>query len=55
MRIKKAIDYGATWQKDWNESITHVIVDRSMNYGQVMAFLKLQLLPVRLYGSDFAR
>ncbi|KAK4987499.1 hypothetical protein LTR66_007580 [Elasticomyces elasticus] len=45
MRIVKALEYGATWQKDWNTRVTHVIVDRGMNYNQVTAFLKLQVLP----------
>jgi len=45
MRIRKAIEHGATWTKDWTSKVSHIIVDRSMNYGQVMASLKLDKLP----------
>lgn len=45
MRIRKAIEHGATWTKDWTSKVSHIIVDRSMNYGQVMASLKLDQLP----------
>lgn len=46
MRIIKALEYGATWQKDWTNSVTHVIVDKSIYYGQLIAFLKMSALPV---------
>ncbi|KAI7162887.1 DNA polymerase beta-like protein [Hortaea werneckii] len=45
MRIIKAIEFGATWQKDWNESITHVVVDRAIDYSLLLRFLKIDKLP----------
>lgn len=46
MRITKALEYGALWIKDWAEGITHVIADNSMNYTQLLKYLKLDALPV---------
>lgn len=47
MRIAKAIEYGATWAREWCDGITHVIADNSMTYKQVMGFIKRESLPVR--------
>lgn len=46
MRIIKALEFGATWQKEWNQHVTHLIVDKVMNLGQVTAFLRIEALPV---------
>ncbi|KAI7067936.1 hypothetical protein KC352_g42873, partial [Hortaea werneckii] len=45
MRIIKAIEFGATWQKDWNQSVTHVVVDKAIDYNLLLRFLKLDRLP----------
>ena len=45
MRISKALEFGATWHKDFTETVTHVIVDKSLNYSQVLKFLKRDSLP----------
>ncbi|KAI7554311.1 hypothetical protein D0864_07249 [Hortaea werneckii] len=45
MRIIKAIEFGATWQKDWNQSVTHVLVDKAIDYNLLLRFLKLDRLP----------
>lgn len=45
MRITKAIAFGATWHRDWNEFITHVILDKSMNYTMLLKFLEKDTLP----------
>ncbi|KAK3652620.1 hypothetical protein LTR56_001985 [Elasticomyces elasticus] len=45
MRMMKAIEYGATWQKDWNASVTHVIVDKVYDYSTLMKHLKMDSLP----------
>ena len=42
MRIHKALEFGATWLKDWDDSVTHVIADRSMDFDLFMKFLKRQ-------------
>lgn len=40
MRISKAIAFGATWQRDWTDHVTHVVLDKSMNYAMLLKFLK---------------
>ncbi|KAJ9647756.1 hypothetical protein H2199_001530 [Coniosporium tulheliwenetii] len=45
MRITKALQYGALWIKDWAEGITHVIADNSMNFPQLLKYLKIDTLP----------
>lgn len=40
MRITKAIAFGATWQRDWNGHVTHVVLDKSMDYSMLLKFLK---------------
>lgn len=39
LRIAKAMQYGATWQKDWNTSVTHVVVDVTMTWNHVTQYL----------------
>ncbi|KAK4543616.1 hypothetical protein LTR36_005261 [Oleoguttula mirabilis] len=45
MRITKAREFGVTWQKDWSDCITHVIVDKVMEYSLLLRFLKRDRLP----------
>lgn len=45
MRISKAIAFGATWHRDWTPSVTHVIVDKTMDYAMLLKFLKKEALP----------
>jgi DNA polymerase IV len=45
MRITKAITFGATWQRDWNDCVTHVILDKAMDYAMLLKFLKKDRLP----------
>ncbi|KAK5123236.1 hypothetical protein LTR85_003435 [Meristemomyces frigidus] len=45
MRITKALEFGATWQKDRSDSVTHVIVDKAMDYSLLVRFLKQDALP----------
>ncbi|TKA25769.1 hypothetical protein B0A50_05866 [Salinomyces thailandicus] len=45
MRIIKALEFGATWQREWHDSVTHVIVDKVIDYGLLMRFLKMDRLP----------
>ncbi|KAL8839079.1 MAG: hypothetical protein Q9170_001861 [Blastenia crenularia] len=46
LRIKKAVERGATWIKEWQEGITHVIVDRHLSYNDILKFLQLSSMPV---------
>ncbi|KAK3076000.1 hypothetical protein LTR53_000177 [Teratosphaeriaceae sp. CCFEE 6253] len=58
MRMLKAIEYGATWQRDWNDNVTHVIADKMYDYATLLKFLKLDRLPEKVvvvaenYPSD---
>jgi hypothetical protein len=47
MRIEKAKEYGATWVKDWNPGITHVIMDDNMTYQDLAKYVKLEQVHVR--------
>ncbi len=48
MKITKALEYGAKWVKDWaKEGITHVIMDKNLDFKQLIDYLKLDSLPVR--------
>lgn len=45
MRISKAIAFGAIWHRDWTPFVTHVIVDKSLDYAMLLKFLKQDSLP----------
>ena len=45
-RILKAQERGALWVKEWQAGVTHVIVDNTLSYGDVLRFLKISVLPV---------
>lgn len=45
MRIAKAREFGAVWQKNYDVSVTHIIVDRTVDFASLMKFLKLDALP----------
>ena len=45
MRIAKAVEFGAIWQKDFNDGVSHVIVDKAMDYSLLLKFLKRDKLP----------
>jgi DNA polymerase IV len=45
-RIRKAREYGALWATIWvKEEITHIIVDKSLSYQDVVKFLKISSIP----------
>ncbi|KAF2722849.1 hypothetical protein K431DRAFT_266012 [Polychaeton citri CBS 116435] len=44
MRITKALQFGAIWQREWVNEVTHVILDRTMPYGTLLQFLKRERL-----------
>lgn len=52
MRINKAREYGALWVQSWREDVTHVIVDKDIQYKDVLAFLKITSLPVNLPTTE---
>ncbi|KAF2486929.1 DNA polymerase beta-like protein [Neohortaea acidophila] len=45
LRIAKAIEFGATWESEFNESVTHIVADKSMDYGLLLKYLKKDALP----------
>ncbi|QIX01652.1 hypothetical protein AMS68_007169 [Peltaster fructicola] len=45
LRITKALEYGASWQKDWNRFVTHVIVDINLDYATLLKHLELSAIP----------
>ena len=45
MRISKAIAFGAIWHREWTPFVTHIIVDKSLDYGMLLKFLKKDSLP----------
>ncbi|KAL2043451.1 hypothetical protein N7G274_003758 [Stereocaulon virgatum] len=44
-RIRKAIEYGAFWSREWQSTVTHVIVDKDLCFRDVTEYLKLPVLP----------
>ena len=45
LRIRKAIEYGATRVSTWSTAVTHVIVDKAVTYKDVLKYLKMTELP----------
>jgi len=48
MRISRAIDYGATWQRDFNDHVTHIVLDKAMSYDMLLKYLKVDALPPQM-------
>lgn len=46
LRIRKAIEYGATRVSTWSATVTHIIVDKAVTYKDVLKYLRLTELPV---------
>lgn len=40
------MEYGATWQNEFNDTVTHIIADRDYDYSQLLRYLKISELPV---------
>ncbi|KAL8761219.1 MAG: hypothetical protein Q9184_002651 [Pyrenodesmia sp. 2 TL-2023] len=45
LRIKRALERGAIWLNKWDQGITHVIVDKSLTYSDILKFLKIASIP----------
>ena len=45
IRIDKAIKFGATWTTELTPNTTHIVVDKTLTFKDVMTFLKLDTLP----------
>lgn len=48
LRIRKAMEWGALWVREWRDGVTHVIVDKALCYDDVLKALKISSLPVRI-------
>ncbi|KAF1825959.1 DNA polymerase beta-like protein, partial [Dissoconium aciculare CBS 342.82] len=48
MRIAKAIEHGAVWEKQWSEAVTHVILDKMIDFSQLLKYLRLAELPAHI-------
>lgn len=44
------MEWGAIWIKEWEDSITHVIVDKALCYKDLLKFVKVDALPVSNQG-----
>lgn len=44
-RIIKALEYGASWQKEFSIYVTHVIVDQGLSYGELLKHIGRDSLP----------
>lgn len=47
-RIRKAREHGARWVSVWGSDITHIIVDKSLSYEDIISFLKIPLIPTAM-------
>lgn len=46
LRIQRCQEYGATWTQQWGLHISHVIVEKDLDFQDVLKFLKLDIFPV---------
>jgi DNA polymerase IV len=46
MRIQRALQYGATWERVWPANVTHVVVDSNIKMPDVLKNLRVAKLPV---------
>ncbi|PWY81956.1 putative DNA polymerase POL4 [Aspergillus heteromorphus CBS 117.55] len=45
LRIQRAQDYGAFWERTWGDNVTHVIVDKGLTFQDVLKHLSLETFP----------
>ncbi|KAE8150068.1 hypothetical protein BDV25DRAFT_172437 [Aspergillus avenaceus] len=45
LRIQRAQEYGALWERKWRDNITHVIVDKGLAFQEVLRHLSLETFP----------
>ena len=46
MRIQRALQYGATWERVWSAGVTHVVVDSYIKMSDVLKHSRVEKLPV---------
>ncbi|KAL2845856.1 hypothetical protein BJX68DRAFT_256719 [Aspergillus pseudodeflectus] len=52
LRIQRAQEYGALWERTWGHNITHVIVDKGLKFEEIMRHLKLGSFPSEIALVD---
>ncbi|KAL8815484.1 MAG: hypothetical protein Q9223_005376 [Gallowayella weberi] len=45
LRISKVLERGATWRKQFDDEVTHVILDRGLAYNDLLKYLKRSSIP----------
>ncbi|KAL4976794.1 hypothetical protein BDW66DRAFT_159417 [Aspergillus desertorum] len=45
LRIQRAQEYGALWAKTWGSHVTHIIVDKGLEFEEILRHLKLETIP----------
>lgn len=48
LRIQRAQEYGARWSREWVDDVTHVIIDKGLQFNDLQGHLKIDYLPVSL-------
>lgn len=48
LRIQRSQEYGALWAQTWSASVTHVIVDRGLNFEEICKVVSSEQLAVSL-------
>lgn len=52
IRIKKAREHGALWMREYNEEVSHLIVDNDLTYEDVAKYLKLSQIPQTIIVNE---
>lgn len=48
LRIRKSMEWGAVWIREWRDGITHIIVDKELYYADVLKALKTDSVPPKV-------
>ncbi|PYH88687.1 putative DNA polymerase POL4 [Aspergillus ellipticus CBS 707.79] len=48
LRIQRAQDYGASWERTWGNNVTHVIVDKGLTFQDVLKHLGQETFPASI-------
>ncbi|KAL6239823.1 hypothetical protein BDW75DRAFT_226878 [Aspergillus navahoensis] len=54
LRIQRAQEYGALWAKMWGSHVTHIIVDKGLEFEEILKHLKLETIPSNVAVVDEA-
>lgn len=54
-RMRKAMERGALWARNWRDDVTHIIADKGLCYNDLISYLKVSALPVSALKATFHR